>query len=164
MTLRRSALEASYLRLEKPLYNVLFRLLWHAEDSQDMIHEAYARLWKRRERIDPSRLDALVWTTALNLARNRLRWSALWRWAPMEETDHLDHQRTPETEHASHELRRALGQLPMLSQQVLLLSEFAGLSGAEMAELLRIPKGTVASRKHHAMDHLRRQLGGRQHG
>ena len=42
---------------------------------------------------------------------------------------------------------------------VLLLAEFSGLRGAEIAQVLGIPAGTVASRKHHAMERLKALLG-----
>ena len=54
MTLREDALYASYRRLERPLYNVLFRQLWQAEDCQDVIHDAYVRMWERRGKVEES--------------------------------------------------------------------------------------------------------------
>lgn len=160
MTLREDALYASYRRLERPLYNVLFRQLWQAEDCQDVIHDAYVRVWERRGKVEESTLDALVWTTALNLARNRLRWRRLWRPASLEEVADA-----PSTEGeaadflASRRLREALRQLPATSRDVLLLAHFSGLRGAEIAAVLGIPAGTVASRKHHAMERLKTLLG-----
>jgi RNA polymerase sigma-70 factor (ECF subfamily) len=82
MTLREDALYASYRRLERPLYNVLYRLLWQREDCQDLIQDAFVRVWERRDKVDDATIDALIWTTALNLARNRLRWKRLWRHRP----------------------------------------------------------------------------------
>jgi RNA polymerase sigma-70 factor (ECF subfamily) len=49
-------------------------MLWNRQDCQDLIHDAFLRVWRQRQRIDMGSLDALIWTTALNLARNRLRW------------------------------------------------------------------------------------------
>ncbi len=158
MTLRQEALYASYRRLERPLYNVLYRQLWQAEDCQDTIHDAYVRVWERRDKVDVATLDALVWTTALNLARNRLRWRLLRRHEdiatallPLAET-------SPQDFLATRRLHQALRQLPRTAQQVLLLAEFSGLRGEEIAALLNIPAGTVASRKHAAMEQLKRLL------
>jgi DNA-directed RNA polymerase specialized sigma24 family protein len=33
-----------YCRLEKPLYNVVFRRLWSAEESQEVVQEAFLKL------------------------------------------------------------------------------------------------------------------------
>ena len=56
-------------------------------------------------------------------------------------------------------LREALAAMPRGIREVLLLSEFAGLSGEEVARVLRIPVGTVGSRKHAALRWLRDALG-----
>lgn len=158
--LREEALYASYRRLERPLYNVLYRQLWQAEDCQDVIHDTYMRLWERRARVDEATLDPLAWTTALNLARNRLRWRRLWRHAPLEEAADLPSASADAGDFlAARRLRLALRELPEASRNVLLLSHFGGLRSDEIARVLGIPAGTVASRKHHAMLRLRDALG-----
>lgn len=159
MALREDALHASYRRLEKPLYNVLYRMLWQPEDCQDLIHDAYLRIWARRGQVDADLLDRLVWTTALNLARNRIRWRRLWRFGSLDPDASLA-TATGETDFlAVRRLRQALAELPAASREVLLLAEFSGLRGTEIATVLGIPVGTVASRKHQAMARLKQRMG-----
>ena len=158
MSLREGDLYACYQRVERPLFNVLYRMVWNRQDSQDLIHDAFLRIWRRRSRVDAERLDSLVWTTALNLARNRLRWRRRWRtealdgeWiddglSPEAMTDRLSRQRS---------VHDALAQLRPAMRNVLLLGEFSGLSQADIAAVLRIPVGTVASRRHHALRKLK---------
>lgn len=160
MTLRQEALYASYQRLERPLYNVLYRQLWVAEDCQDVTHDAFMRVWERRDQVDEATLDALVWTTALNLAKNKLRWRLLRRHEDVDDVSlRLASDAPPQDFLATRKLHWALRQLPRASQQILLLSEFSGMRGDEIAAVLGIPAGTVASRKHHAMVRLRVLLG-----
>ncbi len=160
MTLRQEALYASYQRLERPLYNVLYRQLWVTEDCQDVIHDAFVRVWERRDQVDETTLDALVCTTALNLAKNKLRWHLLRRHEDVDDASlHLASDAPPQDFLATRKLHWALRQLPRASQQVLLLSEFSGMRGDEIAAVLGIPAGTVASRKHHAVARLRVLLG-----
>lgn len=158
MALREDALYASYRRLERPLFNVLYRQLWQREDCQDVIHDAFMRLWERRAKVDEATLDALIWTTALNLARNKLRWRRLWWHEPLD-NNMPDPARDGGDFLATRRLRAALCQLPAVSRDVLLLSEFTGMRGSEIAAALGIPAGTVASRKHHAMERLKLLLG-----
>src|SRR3546814_14748429 len=80
MPVDETELVASYGRVERPLYNALYRMLWDAQECQDVIHDAYLRLWQRKARVDAARIDALAWTAALNLARNRLRWRGRRGW------------------------------------------------------------------------------------
>jgi RNA polymerase sigma factor (sigma-70 family) len=165
MTLRKEALYACYQRLEKPLYNVLFRQLWQREDCQDLIHDTFMRVWERQAGVSEDTLDALVWTTALNLAKNRLRWRVLRKHEPIDEeamqalnigSDNGDFL-------AERRVREALRKLPHAWREVLLLSEFSGMRGAEMAKVLGVPAGTVASRKHLALARLKELLGGHFH-
>lgn len=158
MALREDALYASYRRLERPLFNVLYRQLWQHEDCQDVIHDAYMRVWERRGKVDATTLDALVWTTALNLARNRLRWRRLWHHEVLD--DDMQAAVANEGDYlATRRLHAALRQLPEGARDVLLLAEFSGMRGDEIARVLGIPAGTVASRKHHAMARLKSLLG-----
>lgn len=163
MTLREAALEDCYRRLERPLYNVLYRLLWQAQDCQDVIHDACMRVWAQRTRVDETTLDALLWTTALNLAKNRLRWHGMWQFTPLDEATELMHEGGEGDFLATRRLRQALRKLPARARDVLLLAEFSGLAGAEIASVLGIPAGTVASRKHHAMQRLKALLGDTDH-
>jgi RNA polymerase sigma factor (sigma-70 family) len=160
MTLRKEALYACYQRLERPLYNVLFRQLWQQEDCQDLIHDTFMRVWERRDGIREDTLDALVWTTALNLSRNRLRWRVLRRHEPLDEQT-MQHLATHESVDflAERYVRVALRKLPTIWRDVLLLSEFSGMRDSEIAAVLGIPAGTVASRKHLALARLKELLG-----
>jgi len=160
MALSEGALYACYRRMEKPLYNVLYRSLWQSQDCQDVINEAFLRVWDRRQRVDESSVAALIWTTALNLARNRLRWRHLWHTAEESTDPHGgdDPYESALRQQREQRLRTALAQLPRAMREVLLLGEFGGLSIAEVAAVLKIPAGTVGSRKHVALARLRAAL------
>lgn len=76
------------------------------------------------------------------------------------------HEETPEAALDRGELRaalaRAIGELPDAARETLILREVEGLSYAEIAESLGIPKGTVMSRLHYArrrVQELLRQAG-----
>ncbi|MFO1494007.1 MAG: sigma-70 family RNA polymerase sigma factor [Lysobacterales bacterium] len=157
-----SHLLQAFQRLERPLYSVLFRWLWHAQDCQDLIQDAFLRVWDQRARVTAASLDALIYTTALNLARNRLRWRSLWPFAEQPIDTPLDPALGPsaQAERRQREalLKRALDQLDRDSRNLVLLSECAGLSTEELCRVLGWPPGTVASRKHRALARLRAAL------
>ena len=56
------------------------------------------------------------------------------------------------------ELNDALAQLPAESREILLLKYLDGLTYAELAERLEVPRGTVMSRLYHARERLRKVL------
>lgn len=166
MALSESGLYACYQRLERPLFNVLYRMLWNRDECQDLLHDAFLRVWQRRDNVDESRVDALVWVSALNLARNRLRWQRLWRTEALD-SDWQDAEPTPEQSvdnvMQQRRLHKALARLPAAMREVLLLGEFAELSHADIAAVLCIPTGTVASRRHEALSRLRTLLTENEH-
>lgn len=160
MAIDESQLTACYRRLERPLYNALYRLLWEPQACMDALHDGCLGVWAQRRTVDPERIDALVTAAALNAAKNRLRWQSIRQWLPWED------RTLPESagqdsalEHATAaQLREAIDSLPWRDREVLVLAEFMGLSTAEIAQTLGIPDGTVGSRRHNAMQRLSRTL------
>ncbi len=57
------------------------------------------------------------------------------------------------------ELREHIAELPENLRAVLLLRYYEGMSEAEMAEVLNVPRGTVKSRLHAALRRLRGEYG-----
>lgn len=162
MPVDEAELVASYRRVEHPLYNALYRMLWDAQECQDVIHDAYLRLWQRKARVDADRIDALAWTAALNLARNRLRWRRLRGWPAAPETvDAIAGEDDPQASAEQARLHVALRRLPVAMLEVVLMAEFSGMGTREIALALGIPEGTVASRKHGAVLRLKQWLGER---
>lgn len=148
------------MRLERPLYNYLYRWFWQPETCRDLIHDAFERIWRRRKSVEPARIDALVWTTVINLGRNHHRRRKLLDWVPLPPA--LTGGLGPETEAGLDErdrrLQRALDELPDRSREVVLLEIFAGVPRARLASILGIPAGTLASRKHAAIKRLKELL------
>lgn len=158
------ALERLYTQLERPLYNVAYHFLWSAEDSQEVVQEAFLRVWRTRARVRMDGVEPFVYRTVINLARSRLRSRRLWRWLSLEAlwnrpaTDPTPEQQLAQARQEDR-LRRAVETLPMDLRQVILLCEFSALSYRQVGDLLGIPEGTVGSRRHRAIAHLRTLLG-----
>src|SRR5690349_10235407 len=57
-----------------PVYQFLFRMLGNEEDARDLAQETFVRIYKNRERFDPSgKFTTWLYTIASNLARNEYR-------------------------------------------------------------------------------------------
>jgi RNA polymerase sigma-70 factor, ECF subfamily len=164
VALDRSALEQLYVKLEKPMFNVVYRWLWNAGDAQDVVQEAFLRIWKARDTVDPATATPLLYRTALNLASNRRRSARLWRFLGIEAaSEEPTRARTSEealaVEQDRARVRRAIEALPERLRQVLMLSEYTDLTQPEIGLALGIPSGTVGSRRHAALAELSRHLG-----
>jgi len=149
---------AWYQSLEKPLYNVAYRWLWDAAESQDVVQEAFLRCWRIRDRIEPDTFKALIYRTTLRLASNRVRRRKLWRFVSFAGSDRDAGEQGDDDVLAAGALRRALAGVAEPLRQVLVLSELVGLSYKEIAEIMRITEGTVGSRRHRAIAELKTRL------
>ena len=164
-----TALVHLYERLERSLYNVVYRYLWRPEDSQEVVQEAFLRLWRMRRKVRMDSVEPLLYRIALNTATSRVRKRRVWRWASLEALkDRASPSPGAEDLAAGVEerdrVRRAIEELPADLRKVVLMCELAGLSYQQVADTLEIPVGTVGSRRHRAMGLLRRSLGGGHHG
>src|SRR5690606_376236 len=124
---------ALYAELEKPLYNIVYRTIWDAGESQDIVQEAFLRCWRRRSGIQPESLKAVLFRAALNLAINQRRRRRLWRFvglevAELETSEDKDHDET-----MPRHIRKAVDALPERYRSVLLLTEIAGMNYCEVA-------------------------------
>ena len=149
---------ALYASLERRLFNVVYRILWDKAESQDVVQDAFLRCWRSRARFTPEGLEPVLFRTALNLASNRRRSYRLWRFVGF--ADAVDEM--PMKGDCDAILPRsvdtAIGALPDGLRRVLLLTEIAGMSYAEVAMTLGIKEGTVGSRRTRAVEMLREAL------
>lgn len=155
-----AAWTALYQRLETPLFNAAFRYVWQRQEAQDLVQEAFLQLWQRRLQIEVTTVEGWLWTTLLNLARKRRRWQVLRHFLQLDEGEPLTSSEAGpdlavQDAQQAQQLRRAIDALSDKLRRVLLLTEFSELPQHEAARLLGIPAGTVASRRHLALQALR---------
>lgn len=147
-----------YRRLEKPLYNVVYRFIWDASESQDIVQEAFLRCWERRRDIYADGFRALVFRVALNIAKNRRRRRKLWQMVGLESVDEPTAGNEPVPVDVPKPVRAAFDALPEGLRAVLLLTEVAGMTYGETAAVLGVREGTVGSRRTRALEALRERL------
>ncbi len=165
--LDQAGLEALYRRLERPVYNVVYRWLWDPQDAHEVVQEAFVALWRMRDRVELATVEPLVYRIALNQASKKLRWRKTWRWLRLERGG--DERPAGGTgveaalsgEQRQRAVRAAVEALPEKQRAVVMLCELGELSYAQVAQTLGIPEGTVASRRNAALKSLRAVLGAR---
>lgn len=139
--------------------------------ADDLVAETFLVAYRDRERFDPGRGSPRAWLygIATNLARRHQRSEAraLAAVARLDgDTGHGDSgeegpARVPERLDAASSVRSlaaAVGDLAPGDRDVLLLTAWAELSTAEIADALEIPVGTVRSRLHRVRRQLRTHL------
>jgi RNA polymerase sigma-70 factor (ECF subfamily) len=147
----------AYRRLEKPLYSVVYRMIWDASESQDVVQETFLRCWRRKADIRADGFTALLYRTALNLASNRRRNIRLWRTVDVAALEHVADQAAAAAP-ISPAVHAAFDALPDSLKHVVLLTEIAGMTYPEVAAALGVAEGTVGSRRSRALALLRERL------
>ncbi|HXU45769.1 MAG TPA: sigma-70 family RNA polymerase sigma factor [Thermoanaerobaculia bacterium] len=164
----RTAFDEVYSRYAEMVYNVALRLSGNSDDAADLCQEIFLRIHRHlggfRGR---SALKTWIYRIALNYCHGRFsvrRFAFLRLFEEGEETAAPlpDTRRGPEDlAVAGDEGRRvagALARLPIDFRAAVVLRDLEGLAYEEIAEVLRVPIGTVRSRIARGRDRLRELL------
>ncbi len=140
----------------RPHYASLLRrlvlVLGDEHDAEDIAQDAYLRAFRSWDRFDGEDARAWLYTIALRLAFNHLRGRRRWlavigRVEPRPWADASD-----------PDLWAALGTLDARTRSALLLNVVDGYTQAEIARMMDVPTGTVASWISRGRAVLRREL------
>jgi RNA polymerase sigma-70 factor, ECF subfamily len=149
------ALAALYDRLSSLAYGLAFRILGSADAAEDVVQDAFLRIWHRADRYEPGRGAAKPWVLRVvrNVAIDRLRTAdARSRAETRSQTDVALAPVSEQPDEAasrserSKTLRQALAELPPEQRRAIEIAYFEGLSHSEIAERERMPLGTVKTR------------------
>ena len=124
-------------------------------DAQDAVAEVFLTAWRRLDDV-PGGDAARVWlyATARRVLANQRR-STRRRDALAERLALATPPQEPPSDPEESLVQEALGRLGSLDREVLLLSEWEGLSPAQIASVLRCPKVTARGRLHRARRRFR---------
>lgn len=159
MSAAADAFSALYRRVG-PLAGRLARsILLDASLSEDVVQEAFLRVWRRREQLsEPEALDGYVVRSVRNLAYKRVRRRRVEATA----TAHLQATAvwvtTPTSDEGTPNLAAALAALPPEQREVVHLRIYEGFAMTAISEQTRVPLGTVHSRYRYALEKLRAVL------
>ncbi len=155
---RREWLNDAVLRWEKPLLHLCFAYLGETALAEDAVQETFFKAWKHYDRFR-GEADEKTWLTriAINTCKDLLK-SAWHR--------NTDRSVTPEDlpegsvpfEERDDTVTRAVMSLPPRLREVTLLRWYQGLSLAEIAKVLRLPRSTINYRLKNAKTMLKGEL------
>jgi len=133
----------------------------NAEVASDAFQEAMARAWLRWDRLQGYGNPAgWVYVVALNEARSALRRGR--RQVPVAASGGEAHApwQDDRRDEGAVRFRELLASLSWDHRAVLVLRFYFGYTAPEVTAILGIPEGTVRSRQHWALRHLRASLEG----
>ena len=144
-----------------PLRRYLTRFLGDASEAQDIAHDAYLRVYPKDGKAAPDNPQAFLYTTARNLAINRLKRRKIAPFNPL--AAHADTAPSPlpgvvqqvMARQEFSQLEAAIAALPPGCRAVLLLRKVELLSHQEIAQQLGIAISTVEKQHARALRLLR---------
>ena len=161
------AMNDLYDRYGRLTYSLIFRIVRNPSTAEDLVQEAFLRVWNRVQSFDAERgaLGAWVLTVARNRAIDYLRSTDGRMQAGAMELDQLERPglfaKLDSTALAIDRVRRlksAFEKLTPPQRQVIELAYYEGMSQTEMAERLNQPLGTVKTWTRSALKILRDEL------
>lgn len=159
------ALSQLYDRYAKIIYSVAYRSLQSVEESEELVMDVFAQVWRTADRYDQTkaRVDTWLFMIARSRVCDRLR-SGQRREKVTDSLIALDGVvQTFENEDVEISERRAIvstamGTLPIEQRQVLELSYYGGLSHREISDQTGLALGTVKTRIRLGLEKLRSSL------
>lgn len=154
------------------VYRLALRVLKDEEKARDAAQDAFIKVYGSLDKFEGrSRFTTWLHRLVVNLCLDALRrdkssrhveWEDERRVAPEDWTPVAGDLAGPAVARERSEYRKLLGEaieaLPEDARRTLILREVDGLSYAEIAEIMGIPKGTVMSRLHYARKRARELL------
>lgn len=170
------ALVADHSRM---VFRIAYSILRNHHDAEDAVQECFLRVWKHKDRLHEvsnakTWLARIAWTTALDKRRSGRKMVSL---NDGESGPELMESLSDSTPAADEQvagrqklqlLQRLIAGLPDELGQTLELSTVQELNSVEIAEVMKIPEGSVRTRLFRARKQLKEKLAvlleGKKHG
>lgn len=154
-------------RYQVRLLNFVYRMIGDRERAEDLVQEAFLRVYRHLDRFDPARkFSTWLYTIASNLAKNELRNRSrsplvLFQYFRQRQNEnesrpyeYEDSATRPDDLYARRQLRelvdRTVVRLAARHREVFVLRELEGKSYEEISEITHCNLGTVKSRLNRA--------------
>jgi len=160
-----AAFEAVYDRVAAPVFGTVRSVVRDPSLSEEVTQEVFVEVWRAASRFDAGKGSPMAWVATIAhrravdrvrseqraAERNRRAASSLIAYDDVAETveDNLDRER----------VRRCLRTLTDLQREAVTLAYYGGYTYREVANLLRVPAGTVNTRMRDGLIRLRDCLG-----
>ena len=160
-----AAFEAVYDRVAAPVFGTVRSVVRDPSLSEEVTQEVFVEVWRAASRFDAGKGSPMAWVATIahrravdrvrseqrSADRDRRAASSLIAYDDVAETvvDNLDRER----------VRRCLRTLTDLQREAVTLAYYGGYTYREVANLLRVPAGTVNTRMRDGLIRLRDCLG-----
>jgi RNA polymerase sigma-70 factor (ECF subfamily) len=162
------AFEVVFDRHADAAFSLAYRMCGRRGAAEDVVQEAFLSLWRSGARYDRSRGSVRTWVLGVvhNRAIDMFRREVVHTGRDVSDEGIAERMASPENTATEVEqrqeaarVRTALDELPTEQRQVIELAYFGGFSHSQIAEMLKLPAGTVKGRMRLGLTKLRISLG-----
>ncbi len=154
-----------YDRYSDALYGVILRIVKDNAVAQEVLQDAFLKIWNRIDSYDPAKGRLFTWMMQIsrNLAIDKLRSKEISQSRKTDDIQNTVHTTGSTGTTSQHEedigVRELLSHLREEERLVMDLVYFQGFSQSEVSKEKGIPIGTVKTRVRMAIKNLRKILG-----
>lgn len=149
------------------VYGMVLRVVRDTAQSAEVTQDIYLEVWRQSARFDPARSAVLPWLLMIAhrraVDRVRAAQSSIVRddkYATLNEERPFDSvSEQVQTSLESQRVRKVLNDLTPAQREAVSLAYFGGYTHSEVAELLKVPLGTVKTRIRDGLIRMRDALG-----
>ncbi len=160
----RRAFESLYRKVSGHLFAVALRCMGHRDQAEDVLQEAFVRIWNGASQYDAKLSAPMTWMVSItrNKAIDQLRKHREERLTDEQAQALFDPSPSADEQMQSHRdahaLQRCLDALEGMQRRSIITAYFHGASHSELVTQLAAPLGTVKSWIRRGMERLRRCL------
>jgi len=170
----RKAFANLYAATSSRLFALLLRVLIRRELAEEALQDSYVRIWLKAASFDPDKSTALIWmaSVARNRALDLLRAQHPEESLPDADSSSeaqlprrllIDERESPgdraEEDQSLERLQRCMKHMDPAQRRALELAYFDGYTHEELAEIMKVPLGTVKARIRRGLARLRGVIG-----
>lgn len=141
------------------LYRFAHSMCRNRDDAQDVVQDAFAKMWEHKDNIDPEKAKPYLFTTAHNKVMDMFRKnkrSQEYAAQPIFHPETTSHQPAHDVQQVLHE---ALNTLPDVQRSVVLLRDYEGYSYDEIAAIVGLNLTQVKVYIFRARQKLKKYIG-----
>lgn len=160
-----------YISFAPILYRYLYSLLHSKEDTEDILHNVFCKLWEMRQQLrENANLEAFLITVSKNSAYNLFKskyYNSMLNESILDKdiaeiANGSKENINGENDVIEHDLDNYLGKvieaLPPRRREIFIMSRFKGLSYKEIAEQLQISENTVDTQMRKAVAFIKEHI------
>ena len=163
----REAFSQLVMQYQVPLYNMALRMVGGRDDAADITQEAFLRAWEKIRTLRDAPFKSWLFQIAANLCYDHFRRGRRYGVMPQDEGAGRvatlgiatpDPQERAEASERNRLVRDSIRALDHEMRLAIVLRDINGLAYEEIANVLRVPLGTVKSRIARARAQVQEQL------